>query len=406
MKRIASLTTSTILVLVFIPVVLLAQAPTSDTQALDSAPSQRTVQFPADKSLGPISIEGMGYLGRTDWIEIANAQGEVTLPANKPLRLVIEDLGDYVWPALNSVDSNLFQHLVIQSTSVEPTDLANISKWDLESVQIMSPRMNQFCTINGAALATLRSMPSLKSLRLQMLNLNDNDLAELSRFPALENLQLLGTPHITDVGIISLKNAKSLKSLSLINVNITDAAIESLSTTKSLEEISIDSLRTPSYVEPLRVTDAGLKPLEAMSQLKKLTLPESITDSGLAVLKNLTSLETLVLNSPVTDAALVQLVDCPNLKRVQLERLGNDGVQNLAKMPALESLRILRVEFDETSIPTFQSMKQLKKISIIQEDRPVALIAAMQESLPHCKVIDEMKQLEEGLAKHREQKKP
>lgn len=84
-----------------------------------------------------------------------------------------------------------------------------------------------------------------------------------------------------------------------------------------------------------KVTDEGLKSLEAMKNLHRLHLEKTaITDAGLAHLKGLGSLEYLNLyNTPVSDAGLSDLEGLKTLKNVYLwqSKVSDAGADNLKK---------------------------------------------------------------------------
>ena len=82
-----------------------------------------------------------------------------------------------------------------------------------------------------------------------------------------------------------------------------------------------------------QVTDAGLRHLEGLSKLQKVSLNDTkVTDAGLEHLKGLTSLETLDLaNTRVTDAGLEHLKRLTKLQSLNLvnTRVTDAGVKKL-----------------------------------------------------------------------------
>ena len=83
----------------------------------------------------------------------------------------------------------------------------------------------------------------------------DTDLASIPTNTILLNLE---GAHISDDGILSLPELKSLRCIDLDSTGITDKAIEKIRSFLNLEEI---------WLEDTNITDAGLAQL---SQLKKL----------------------------------------------------------------------------------------------------------------------------------------
>jgi internalin A len=84
--------------------------------------------------------------------------------------------------------------------------------------------------------------------------------------------------------------------ISLRGTHVTDADLESLKQLKSLQILNLSQTA---------ITDAGLKPIASLPNLRNLILPVSITDAGLVHLKGLRNLKILLLNgTKVTDAGL------------------------------------------------------------------------------------------------------
>jgi hypothetical protein len=102
---------------------------------------------------------------------------------------------------------------------------------------------------------------------------------------------------VTDAGLRRLAHLTQLRQLRLINTKVTDAGLKELAHLTQLQSLDLGS--TP-------VTDAGLKDLAHLTQLRQLDLGlTKVADTGLMELAQLTQLQSLELNNTsVTDAGL------------------------------------------------------------------------------------------------------
>jgi hypothetical protein len=83
------------------------------------------------------------------------------------------------------------------------------------------------CTITGRGLGALRSLTSLKELRLGRTLVDDAGLAALEGMTSLEVLELYRTP-VSDFGLVHLRGLKRLKKLDLSYTKVTHAGVERL----------------------------------------------------------------------------------------------------------------------------------------------------------------------------------
>ena len=194
--------------------------------------------------------------------------------------------------------------------------------------------------ITGVGLVHLQKLTKLRRLRLSCRNFDDAGLAAVKGFPQLEELDLSGTKitdaglanlteltHLrelelsctqtTDAGLECLTKCTQLRKLDISQTNITDAGLERLKGLTELRWLSLAGSGRSGRMGPngkiewtygpvdkrvgygkIRITDAGLKHLTALSQLERLDIfCAQITDAGLESLKRLTRLQRLSLNS-------------------------------------------------------------------------------------------------------------
>jgi Leucine-rich repeat (LRR) protein len=112
-------------------------------------------------------------------------------------------------------------------------------------------------------------------------------------------VKLQGTK-VTDAGLKDLAALKQLRNLDLNSTKVTDAGLKDLAALKQLETLDLDNTK---------VTDAGLKDLAALKELQILTLNGTkVTDAGLKDLAALKQLDALDLrHTKVTDIGVKDL---------------------------------------------------------------------------------------------------
>ena len=146
-------------------------------------------------------------------------------------------------------------------------------------------------------------------------------------------LSLDDGPKITDAGLKEVAKLQQLKVLNLGDTEITDAG---------LKEVAKCTQLTFLDLEATQITDAGLKEVAKLQQLTHLWLYNTqITDAGLKELGKLQKLELLVLgHTQITDAGLKELAKFKQLKGLVLDGT-KITVENAAELQkALPKCRI------------------------------------------------------------------
>jgi Leucine-rich repeat (LRR) protein len=110
----------------------------------------------------------------------------------------------------------------------------------------------------------------------------------------------LSGPKVTDAGLKHLAGLKQLRTVNLYNTKVTDAGLKHLAGLKQLQRL---------YLIDTQVTDAGLNELAGLKQLQRLYLIDTqVTDAGLKHLAGLKQLRELGLNgTKVTDKGKADL---------------------------------------------------------------------------------------------------
>lgn len=120
---------------------------------------------------------------------------------------------------------------------------------------------------------TLPAFRELRTLRMPVSYVADEDLACLDRLPQLSALDLTQTA-VTDEGMTRVAQVPRLEWLLLEHTKITDRGMETLRTATGLKVLSLEG--TP-------ITDAALEPLADLPHLERLYLTgTAVTDDGVA----------------------------------------------------------------------------------------------------------------------------
>ncbi|MEC4812795.1 MAG: 3'-5' exonuclease [Scytonema sp. PMC 1069.18] len=196
-------------------------------------PTNRILHFPADKSVGTLSISNKGGWTQNDiWKPIGQARGDVSVPFHKPVKLDVnqEDLSDF----------SFFETL-------QPDDLYTV---------------------------------------LNLKNIDNAGLIHLSRLAGLHSLDLRSSK-VTDAGLVHLQNLTSLIALGLSETNVGDEGMKYLQCLHNLTRL---------FLSQTQISNQGLSYLQGLVKLEDLSLLNtSINDSGLKYLYNMRNLERLIL---------------------------------------------------------------------------------------------------------------
>jgi Leucine Rich repeat len=260
----------------------------------------REIEFPAEHSLGMLSLRGPGrrratsrarHGWRAGWRDFQEARGRVRVPAGTQLKLRALQ----PWP--------------------DPAALKGLGPLDLQGLILGGLAASE------TVLASLGHLTGLELLDLWAGPVGDRAIPFVARLPHLRVLDLWGTG-VTDAGLQALSPLRGLRRLTLPR-HTSDAALPYLAEFDGLRELNLLGSR---------VTDAGLGLLGAAHSLTRLSLWRTkVTDAGLHHLQGLPSLVDLDLGcTAVTDQGLAALAVL-RLRRVSLRDtlVSAEGLQAL-----------------------------------------------------------------------------
>ena len=87
---------------------------------------ERTITFPADYSMGVLSVRDWGSTYTEDWTVLGEARGQVTVPAGKELQLKVPSDYSGGFSPLTALGPSDLQSLVLDNSKVGDADLAYV----------------------------------------------------------------------------------------------------------------------------------------------------------------------------------------------------------------------------------------------------------------------------------------
>jgi len=184
-------------------------------------------------------------------------------------------------------------------------------------------------------LRALSGLPNLHELNLGInCNVQDSTLAAIAGLSELRTLRLGFAPSVSDAGLAHLKELKQLEELDVSNAQITGSGLEILVGLPKLRRLAIGSSG---------ITDDGIAHASGLKQLESLDLSfcKRITNAGLKHLEGLTDLRELNLyRTQIGDAGLESLKGMHHLRKLNLGRtkITSDGVETIGQLISLEEL--------------------------------------------------------------------
>jgi beta-lactamase regulating signal transducer with metallopeptidase domain/thiol-disulfide isomerase/thioredoxin len=221
-------------------------------------------------------------------------------------------------------------------------------------------------SITNEGLAALAQLPNLEELDLNGEALTNDALAQLAQCSRLSYLAL-NSKTFGDPGMKYLKNIPSLR---ILNAGwcdaLSDAGLAEIGQIKSLERLALYHCEN--------ITNNGLKALQPLQNLKMLDLNHAkrITDDGIANLRPLKSLEKLDASTTsypqqTTDKTLEYVSELPNLKALNLvssslSPMSDAGVQYLSKLQNLEELSIGGKDITDKGVAVIARLPRLRML--------------------------------------------
>ncbi len=227
------------------------------------------------------------------------------------------------------------------------------SPFELTYVQVRANRL-----VKNSDIGRFADLPLLKGLWIDDCSIDDAGFALLKNVPALEDLNLGGTP-ITSAGLLHLTTLPHLKTLRLAQTKIMDADLDLLKKLPGLEALELYGTS---------ITDAGVARLKHCPRLRNVVLGSTpISDAALRHLKELPELTDLaLLYASITDEGLAHLKDCPTLMRLNLghTKVTDRGLAHLKNLKMLTHLWVERTGVTDVGLEAIQGFSELRHLNI------------------------------------------
>ncbi|MBX7259435.1 MAG: hypothetical protein K1Y02_23955 [Candidatus Hydrogenedentes bacterium] len=298
-------------------------------------PAERVVQFPADRSVGELTVRDWTHdpsfrvSEENPWVGLGQAKGEVTVPPGKELRLQ-----------------------VMPDDVLDLSPLARLGAHDLQAIYLG----------NTAA--------------------GDADLVHLKRLTGLRHLNVAET-NVTGAGLAALARLTSLEDLNVNGLALDDMGRDFIVSRPLLRDLQADGIGA---------TDAWLAALCEHADIRYLTLDynTALTDAGLKHIGKLKSLVDLFVSYTVlTDEGLAELQTIPTLKRLWMEgtAVSDASIQGFYGMPQITAIGLAKTRITDKSLESLKELKRLKKIDITAcANLSDKAIKSLKEALPNCTV--------------------
>ena len=367
----------------------------------------RVLSFPSGQCTGNLYLEpksgpgwdpeGVRLLG--EWEYLSAAQGDVRVPENRNVQLIVElALSPRESAKLLAQNPQAHQLTTADRTRKDPDDLSGLSELDPNDLFWLSVSTEMYLRagadprifepirrltglriltlsstgITDEGLEHLRSLRSLRGLELTQASISNRGLAVLMDLPALEYLEL--NTGVTDADLKQVAQMSNLRWLNIVGGKMWGPGLAQLANLPHLERLC--------FWGGSPISDRHIKYLEGLTQLKGLTLwgVDALTDASLASIAKLENLEELyfVMASPkFTPAGVARLKDLKNLKKLDFaqtwigyagEYYGDEVVRQLAALPNLESIKGLSYLSAE-GMKTLARFRNLNCLYVTLKDR-------------------------------------
>jgi internalin A len=251
--------------------------------------------------------------------------------------------------------------------------------------------------VTDVSLPYIAELTALKSLDLSYTMLGDGGLESLPALTELEELNLGGT-RISGINLNFLKLLPKLRKLGFHGIQrrnagacwtplITDLDLDKISLLSGLEEldlgigVSLGRTGVPvgggncRVTGGIQITDLGLAKLARLNKLRRLDVSGArITPAGLKVLEGLPQLERLSLwnCTALDDSAAPALAAIPSLSNLDLSytSAGDATLATLARLPRLKVLYLTDTKVTPAAVEAFRKVKPAGFVSWAQRPAP------------------------------------
>ncbi len=191
----------------------------------------RILRFPADRSLGVVHTrparEARDDVSEyADWQPLGDARGEVRLPKDAEVRLVVSSIGSKDLSPLGRLHADDVQSLSLRGTQVNDDQfrhvgrLTGLAHLELEQTEITDAGIKHLADLVNLRFVDLSAF----GVNARGFGIGDDSLRILAKLPRLSRLSLRLTK-VSDAGMAHMAGMKALRSLSIGGTRVTDAGL-------------------------------------------------------------------------------------------------------------------------------------------------------------------------------------
>ena len=264
--------------------------------------------------------------------------------------------------------------------------IGSLNELPTEPFAVHSVQLNDLDAVEPGELQHLAAFPEIRYLNLARSQIAAQELAVVSRLPALTVLRLDGTP-VRDEVVPLLKGATGLKVLHLQQTAISEIATAMLAKALPNCRINRDPVELASASEAERTM--AVAALTAGGRLEVAT-PEGrrvVTDAeNLPAALALLSLD--LSGKEIDGEAFAQFSAATNLRFLSLAGvpLGDERAASLADLQKLEVLRLPQTGLTDAGLAHLESLKELRWLDLRGNVLGETTIQTLRQKLPECRI--------------------
>ncbi|HEX40797.1 MAG TPA: hypothetical protein ENN81_01895 [Phycisphaerales bacterium] len=252
------------------------------------------------------------------------------------------------------------RRLYLPSGTWTDAEIAFMADFDkLENVNLWSDGLTD------GALETASQMAALEVLELRSKKITDAGMEHLVKCPRLRDVTL-SVPIHRD-GLRHLAGCSSLRRLSIWRTEVVGEDLAELARYPALEELSLCRIRLG------QTGAAHVGKLSKVHTLRMYLLQSSLTDDDLAQISRMTSLETLQTSgrkgeNAITNPGVIHLAGLPRIKNLYIsgcEHVTDEGLLAFAGHPTIRCLRFAGASCHHTTIQSLRRSNPDLEVMIV-----------------------------------------
>lgn len=278
-----------------------------------------------------------------------------------------------------------------------PADRAASGKTEEKEVTVVFPKESLgtlFCILDTSGshkedhpIADAKGtvpVPADAILRLHVTYQGAEHLSDLEavKAPKLLSIDLRNVDNLNDKLIAPLQKLKNLEQVLIDNTDVGNEGLSYLAGLTKMQDLSM-----PSTL----VTGAGLVHIAPMTALKRLSIGHlKLDDASLTNLIHLSQVCSLKIDSSgISDAGLKSIGKMQSLNELNIsrnKRITDHGMSYLTTLRHLKSLVVFDTSVTTKSLPYFQQMPALNKLTVGSEGFDEKSLDLLKKGLPKCTV--------------------